>query len=100
MAEVSILQTPLNVEKGKKRDVEVATPVNGYSGQPDVKRQKLNPLPEVESVHEIPDSQTQEYLGSQQTCTISGTSTTLQRKELERQQSAEVSSFKPPVKYS
>ena len=84
MAEISVLQTPLNVEKGKKRDAEAATPISGSSKQPDAKRQKLNHLPEVESVHEIPDSQTQEYLGSQQTCTISGTSTTLQRKELQR----------------
>lgn len=37
-------------------------------------------------------------MGSQQTCTISGTSTNSQRKELQRQQSAEVSSFKPLVK--
>ena len=97
---MSILQTPLNVEKGKKRDAKAATPISGSSEQPDVKRQKLNTLPEVEYVHEISDSQRREELGSHQTCTISGTSTTLQRKELERQQSAEVSSFKPPVKYS
>ena len=58
VAEVSILQTPLNLEKSKKRDAEIATPVIRSSGQPNVKRQKLNPLPEVESIHEIPDSQT------------------------------------------
>ena len=95
---MSILQTPLNVEKGKKRDAEAATPVSGSSGQPNVKRKKMNPLPEVESVHEILDSQDEEQLGSQQTGANSGTSTTLQKKELQRQQSAEVSSFKPPVK--
>lgn len=52
----------------------------------------------MESVHEILDSQGEEQLGSQQTGANSGTSSTLQRKELQRQQSAEVSSFKPPLK--
>ena len=52
----------------------------------------------MESVHEIVYSQEEEQLGSQQTGANSGTSTTLQKKELQRQQSAKVSSFKPPVK--
>jgi len=95
--EISILQTPINIEKGKKRDVEVATPVGGSSEQPHAKRQKLNPLPEVDFVQEIPDSQ-REDLDSQQTGTVSGASTTLQRKELQKQQSVEISSFKTPVK--
>ena len=37
-------------------------------------------------------------MGSQQIGANSGTSTTLQKKELQKQQNAEVSSFKPPVK--
>ena len=82
--EISILQTPINIEKGKKRDAEVATPVGGSSKQPHAKRQKLNPLPEVDFVQEIPDSQ-REDLDSQQTGTVSGASTTLQRKELQKQ---------------
>ena len=40
--EVSILQTPLNVEKGKRREAEAATPFIGSSQQPQAKRQKLN----------------------------------------------------------
>ena len=55
--EISILQTPLNIEKGKKREVETTTPIGGSSEQQDVKRQKLTPLPEDESFQEIPDSQ-------------------------------------------
>ena len=31
VAEMSILQTPLNVEKGKKRDAKAATPISGSS---------------------------------------------------------------------
>ena len=31
VAKISILQTPHNVEKGKKRDAEATTPVNGSS---------------------------------------------------------------------
>ena len=98
--EISILQPPLNVEKGKKRNVEAATPVGGSSEQQDAKRKKLNPLPEVESVHEILDIQGEEELGSQKIGANSGTSTTLKRKDMQRQQSAEVSSFKPPLKYA
>ena len=96
--EMSILQTPLNVEKGKKRDVEVATPFTGSSQQPQTKRQKLNTPPEVESIDEILDSQGQEQLDSQQTGSVSGASTTSQRKELQKQPSIEISSFKTPVK--
>lgn len=47
--EISILQTPLNIEKGKKREAETTTPIGGSSEQQDVKRQKLTPLPEDES---------------------------------------------------
>ena len=39
-----------------------------------------------------------EGVDSQQTFPVSGTSTSSQKKELERQQSAEVSSFRPPMK--
>ena len=37
--EMSILQTPLNVEKGKKREAEAATPLTGSSQQPQAKKQ-------------------------------------------------------------
>ena len=46
--EISILQTPLNIEKGEKREAETTTPIGGSSEQQDVKRQKLTPLPEDE----------------------------------------------------
>ena len=95
---MSILQTPLNVEKGKKRDAEAATPLSGSSDEPGAKKKKLNPLPEMESFQEILDIQGRE--DSQQTCTGCGTSTNFQRKELQRQQSAEISCFKPPIKYA
>ena len=71
---ISILQTPLNEEKGKKRDAETTTPISGSSEQPGTKRQRLNPLSEVEFVQETTDSQRREELDSQQTFTISGTS--------------------------
>ena len=44
VVEPSILQTPLNEERTKKRDREVATHASGSSEQPGAKRQRLNPL--------------------------------------------------------
>ena len=89
VAESSILKTPLNEEKGKKREAETTTPITKPSEQPSNKRQRLNSLLEEEFVEE---------LDSQQVLTISETSTHSQGKESRRQQSAEVSSFRPPMK--
>ena len=36
--EISILQTPLNIEKGKKREAETTTRIGDSSEQQDVKR--------------------------------------------------------------
>jgi len=57
----------------------------------------LNIQPETESFEEILDSQRDEQLESQQTGSISGTSATSHRKESQRQQSTEISSFKAPM---
>ena len=43
--EVSELQTPSNMEIGKKRQVADPTPPKESSQQHQAKRQKLNPLP-------------------------------------------------------
>lgn len=80
--EIADLQTPLNVEKGKKREAETSTPVGGTTEQHGTKRQRLNPLLEIESVEEISDSQGRE--DSQQTGAGSGASTTFQRNELQK----------------
>lgn len=52
VAEVLALQTPLNEEKGKKRDKEDATPISGPTEKPRAKRHRLNPLPEEEIIEE------------------------------------------------
>ena len=67
----------------KKREAETSTPVDRSTEQHGTKRKKLNPLPEFESFQEISDNQ--EQLDRQQTCTVSGASTTSQRKELQKQ---------------
>jgi len=85
--EPPILQTPLNEERNKKRDRELATPASGPSVQPGAKRQRLNPLSEEEFLEETTDSQRKEGKDSHQTFPVGGTSTSSQRQELERQQS-------------
>lgn len=42
--EIPALQTPLNEEKGKKRDREEGTPISGPTEQPGEKRKILNPI--------------------------------------------------------
>lgn len=78
-----ILQTPLNEERNKKRDREIATLVSGPSEQPGAKRQRLNPLSEEEFVEETTTSQRKEGVDSHQTFSVGGTSTSSQRYELE-----------------
>lgn len=84
MGEPLILQTPLNDERNKKRDREVATPTSGPSEQPSIKNKSLNPLLEDEFFEETTDSQRKERVYSQQTFLVGGTSTSSQRQELER----------------
>jgi len=55
-AEIPTLQTPLNEEKGKKRDREEATPISGPAEQPRTKRQRLDPLSEEEIIEETIES--------------------------------------------
>lgn len=50
--EVPTLQTPLNEEKGKKRDREETTPVSGPAEQTKAKRQRVDPLAEEEIIKE------------------------------------------------
>ena len=54
--EIPALQTPLNVEKGKKRDKEEATPINGPVEQLGEKRKRLNPLSKEEIIEETIES--------------------------------------------
>jgi len=48
--EIPILQTPLNEERGKKRDRQEDTPISGPEEKPGEKRQRLNPLLEEEFI--------------------------------------------------
>ena len=53
--ETSVLQTPINEERGKKRDREEQTPLSTTTSQQGEKRQRLNPFSE----EEMPFGQTQ-----------------------------------------
>ena len=46
--QVTALQTPLNEERGKKRDREETTPPSGSIQQPEAKRQRVDPQVEEE----------------------------------------------------
>jgi len=50
--EIPALQTPLNEERGRKRDREEPTPVSGPADQLGAKRQRINPLSEEEIIEE------------------------------------------------
>ena len=56
MSTPSIVQTPINEEKGKKRVREEATPISGPAKQPGAKRKRLNPLSEEEIIEETIES--------------------------------------------
>ena len=59
------MQTPLNEEKGRKRDREEDTPVSGLVEQPETKKQRVDPLPEEEVIEEIINSQRSKRAASQ-----------------------------------
>ncbi len=83
VGEAPILQNPLNEERNKERDREVATPTSGPSEQSGIKRKRLNPLSEEDFFEETTDSQ-RKGVDSQRTFPLGGTSTSSQRQELER----------------
>ena len=96
--EVPTLQTPLNEEKGRKRDREETTPVSGPAEQPGAKRQRVDPLPEEEIIEEIIESPRSEKATRPQTSPVLETSTSSHRQELEKQHSVEISSVRPQSK--
>ena len=55
-AEIPALQTPLNEERGKKRDREEATHIGGPVEQLGAKRHRLDPLCEEEIIEETTES--------------------------------------------
>lgn len=55
-AKIPAFRTPLNEEKGKKRDREEGTPISGLAEQPGAKRQRLSPLLEDEFIEETTGS--------------------------------------------
>lgn len=74
VAESPALQTPLNGERGKKRNRETTTPTSGPVEQPGTKRQRLNPLSEEEMMEETIDNHREERVVSQQTSPLGETS--------------------------
>jgi len=86
-SQLPVLQTPLNEERGKKRDREETTPPSGSTQQPEAKRQRIDPQAEEEHIsEERRQSQSKEGESSQQTATSSF------QQEQAMQQSTEVSS--------
>jgi len=83
-----VLQTPLNSERGKKRDREEITPPAGSVQQPEAKRPRTDPEAEIEIIEEMEGSQNREGQVSQQTTTSSV------HPELPQQHTVEVSSSK------
>jgi len=83
-----VLQTPLNNERGKKRDREEITPPTGSVQQPETKRPRTDPEAEGEISEELEGSQNRERQESQQTTTSSA------HPEHPQQHTVEVSSSK------
>lgn len=77
-ADIPALQTPINEERGKKRDREEATPISGPAEQPGEKMQRLNLL-EEEIFEETTESLKGEKIASQQTSPVVETSTSSHR---------------------
>ena len=50
--QIPVLQTPLNEERGKKRDREEVTPPSGSTQQPEAKRPIIDPETEEEDISE------------------------------------------------
>ena len=50
--QIPVLQTPLNDERGKKRDREEVTPPTGSSQQPEAKRPRIDPETEEGDISE------------------------------------------------
>lgn len=96
--EIPILQTPLNEERGKKRDRQEDTSIIGPEEKPGEKRQRLNPLLEEEFIQEITDSQREVRAVSQDTSPTIGTSASSHRQEIGRQHNVEYSSTKSQAK--
>ena len=93
--ETPALQTPLNEERGKKRDRQEDTLIGGSEEQPGEKRQILNPLSEEQFIKETTDSLREERVISQDTSPITETSASSHRQEIGRQHSVEFSSARP-----
>jgi len=94
------LQTPLNEEKGRKRDREEDTPVSGPAEQPETKRQRVDPLPEEEVIEEIIESPRSERLASPLISLETESPTTSHGQKTGKQPIMEISSARPQSKQS
>jgi len=83
--EIPVLQTPLNEERAKKRDMQEETPTGVSAEQQGEKRQRLNPYLEEEFPEETTGQQAPSFLE---------TSTSSFQQEQERQHGVEVTSTK------
>lgn len=86
------METPVNEERGKKRDREETTPASGSTQQPESKRQRVDPQVEEEISEEVLESPRRQRETSQQKPTSSF------QQEQERQHGMEVSSSRQQSK--
>jgi len=98
--EIPALQTPINEERGKKRERQEDTPISGSAEQPGEKRQRLNPLSEEEFIQETIGNLREEIVVSQDTSPVTEISASSHRQEIGRQHSVEFSSTRPQSKQS
>lgn len=92
------MQTPLNEEKGRKRDREEDTPISGPAEQLEEKRQRVDPLPEEEVIDEIIESPRSERAASPLTSPVIESPTSSYGQKFGKQPIMEISSARPQSK--
>lgn len=99
-SEILALQTPINEEKGRKRDRKEDTPITRPAEQLEAKRQRIDALPGEEVMEEIIESPRSERKTSPQTSPMVETSIISHGQQLGKQHSVEISSAQPQRKKS
>jgi len=94
------LQTPLNEEKGGKRDREEDTLISGPAKQPEAKRQRVAPLPEEEVIEEIIEIPRSERAASPLTSLVTESPTSFYGQQFGKLPIMEISSARPQSKQS
>lgn len=94
------MQTPLNEEKGRKREREEDTPISGPAEQQEAKRKRVDPLPEEEVIEEIIESPRSERAASLLISLGTESPTSSHGQQFGKQPIMEISSARPQGKQS